>query len=198
MSAEVILTLVFIQLTNMRMTKRIKITDPKDLKEGMKVEMKYGDGDIESGKLFKASFAPSDSELCLDLGPYSRAAVGLCDPSTHECDGDCIVSIHRLIDGIEDVVVGDVVISNKDLKSIRKVLDVRPGLVIISDPLRSGQANYYGRNATLTFENLEADGWEIYAPEEAEKTELTETEAKELLAEHLGEKPEDIIITKDS
>ena len=177
------------------MTKRIKIERPEDLKEGMRVELKTARfSRVYEGKLYKPSNDPSDKRLDISMSTSSghRVYVSVID---ERGDFTEIKSIHRLIDGIEDVVVGDVLISGKDLKSIRKVLDVRPNLVIISDPLRSGQANYYGRNATLTFEDLKIDSWEIYISEQ--KIELTETEAKEIIAEVKGVETEGIVIKKD-
>ena len=156
-------------------TKRIKITDPKDLREGMRVEVEWGDKfDREPtiGKLFKLYPVPSDLDLCIDRENGRTYPVR---NSNGEFDKK-VFEVHRLIDGIEDLVVGD------ELKSfagghaicLAKVGKLY-GLSNVEDSFELVRVDTkFG--GFYTVNQLIALGFEVCIPEE-EKTELTETEA---------------------
>ncbi len=171
------------------MTKKIKIERPEDLREGMRVEVEYLK-ETRVGKVYKLSLRPSDPELYVDCETTSYL--------TRVQSGEFaygIKSIHRLIDGIEDVVVGDILIRND---VFCRVLDVRMNLIdrsYFQNDLSSTKLNYHYN--IISLEEAKEDGFYIYIPEEEQKTELTEAEAKEIIAEVKGVEPEDIVIKKD-
>lgn len=173
------------------MTKRIKITDPKDLREGMRVEVEWKDGQPCTGQLYKPTQRPSCVALRLD---FNNDHIGLRDIFGEVSN---VKSIHRLIDGIEDVVVGDLLIDD-DYYYV-KVLDVRGQLVDLShyaQNLTDKGLNRYHSTISI-FELKELDYSVLIEKRKSQKTELTETEAKEIIAEVKGEKIENIIIKKD-
>jgi hypothetical protein len=91
------------------MTKRIKINTKEELAVGMRVEVEYRDGEKQQGVVFKPNARPQDKSLGLDFVNI----VCFLYSSDNQLDAN-IFSIHRLIDGIEDVVVGDIVIDEDE------------------------------------------------------------------------------------
>jgi hypothetical protein len=175
------------------MTKRIKIERPENLKEGMRVEVyrKPAEGCLHmssfKGKLFKSSLRPSNPALELDGTGQTLIVDG------HGELAENIQTIHRLIDGIEDVVEGDIL---KDREGdFVKAMGVRGKLVdcsVFDEELSSLLLNDYYR--TKSFQQLKNEGCEIYIPEEPQKTELTQSEAKAIIAEAKGCEVDDVII----
>lgn len=178
------------------MTKRIKITDPKDLREGMRVEVVSEKLGIVQGVLYKPSGNPLREILCLTY----KGKVGIHKAVIRGDYGSLIdeeMIIHRLIDGIEDVVVGDIL---KDFDGdFTKVLDVRGQLVDLSHYAGNITDEALNRHysAKSIFEIKDLGHTVLIDKHKSKKTELTQTEAKEIIAEQKGVEPEDIVIKKD-
>lgn len=179
------------------MTKKIKIERPEDLREGMRVEVEFTselyNADVD-WLVYKDDHNPLNKQL---RATYEGNA---CYPQIELVTeagnfNNKVKSIHRLIDGIEDVVVGDILIRND---VFCRVLDVRMNLIdrsYFQNDLSSTKLNYHYN--IISLEEAKEDGFYIYIPEEEQKTELTEAEAKEIIAEVKGVEPEDIVIKKD-
>lgn len=86
-------------------TKRIKIERPKDLREGMRVEVMYSDDEPLIGKVWKGE-NPYSNELYYSI-PNGSNEVSFNLVTVHGEYKRDIECVYRLIDGIEDVVVGD-------------------------------------------------------------------------------------------
>jgi hypothetical protein len=165
------------------MTKRIKITDPKDLKEGMRVEVEYRNEMINVGKAYKASLRPSCEKMLLDYGADSVLV------DIYGNFEKRVKSIHRLIDGIEDVVVGDVLtLLSCDMRFYVTVLDRQGDLIDISD----NNSNIDNVNSLKWFTRArikDLKNYEIYVPkdkQEPKKIEVTLEEAKQIIAKEKG------------
>ena len=163
-------------------TKRIKIERPEDLKEGMRVEVfmwsTKGEDYSFKGQVYKPTLIPSDKSLYVDVdGEYE---VVRCDEGL--LNGR-IKSIHRLIDGIEDVVVGDPVLSSQNHEVL--CLFVHQDFIVITGI--NGQVIWY------TVDEMRAHGFRIKAGE-SQKTELTLQEAKEIIAKAKGCEVDNVII----
>jgi hypothetical protein len=165
-------------------TKRIKIEDPRDLREGMRVEVMYSDDEPLIGRVWKGE-NPYSNELYYSI-PNGSNEVSFNLVTVHGEYKRDIECVYRLIDGIEDVVVGDELV---DFDGQKMICDAKINNVCFA----------HGDNCLDSYwriDQLKNNGWKIYIPEE-QKTELTETEAKEIIAEVKGEEIENITIKRD-
>jgi hypothetical protein len=170
------------------MTKRIKIEKREELVEGMRVEVEYNDGDKPQGVVFKPELRPNHKSLNLDIGN-----VGYCLYSYHNKLESNIVSIHRLIDGIEDLIVGDIIIDEDD--NYRKCLGISNDVRHLSYPtdcLDSDSLLYLGGNHTLY--EMKKRNWEIYIEDKPETVKVTLEEAKNIISKEKGIEVEHIEI----
>ena len=173
------------------MTKRIKITDPKDLREGMRVEVQ-SDRYNTTGIVFRRDYYPSDKALRLGLcGDWKVLVDEEGDFEFNEYE------IHRLIDGIEDVVAGDILTYKScDMWFYVACLGRQGDLVDLSE----NNSNLHNVNSLEWFTRAKIEdlkNYEIYMPidtEEPEKTELTLEELKAIAAKEKGVDVDNITI----